>query len=325
MVEKQGSGEFVFELVEDWAKLPDGWTFVEVGGVGVDTKDRVYVYNRSEHPLMVFDKEGNFLNSWGEGNFPHAHGVTMGPDDTIYLTDDGDHTVKKCTLDGKIIMTIGNPGQPAPFMSGKPFHRCTHVALDPDNGDIFVSDGYGNARVHKYSANGKYLMSWGESGTDEGEFNLVHNICTDRNGYVYVADRENHRVQVFDRNGKYETQWLNMHRPCGIYMDDDPEQHCYVAEVGPTMEVNLNYPNIGPRVSIYDTNGQLLSRVGDLHGGEEAWQFLAPHSVAVDSDKSMYVGEVSYTNGITWCGGVGRYLDPLTEMRSLQKFIRQER
>ena len=108
-------------------------------------------------------------------------------------------------------------------------------------------------------------------------------------------------------------------------MDDDPEQHCYVAEVGPTMEVNLNYPNIGPRVSIYDTNGQLLSRVGDLHGGEEAWQFLAPHSVAVDSDKSMYVGEVSYTNGITWCGGVGRYLDPLTEMRSLQKFIRQER
>ena len=101
-------------------------------------------------------------------------------------------------------------------MSGKPFHRCTHTALSP-RGEIYVTDGYGNARVHKYSPDGKLLLSWGEPGTDPGQFNIVHNIVTDAEGWVYVADRENHRVQVFDGNGKYETQWINMHRPCGLY------------------------------------------------------------------------------------------------------------
>ena len=101
-------------------------------------------------------------------------------------------------------------------MSGEPFHRCTHTALSP-KGEIYVSDGYGNARVHKYSPDGKLLMSWGEPGTDPGQFNIVHNIVTDADGWVYVADRENHRVQVFDGNGKYETQWNNLHRPCGLY------------------------------------------------------------------------------------------------------------
>ena len=101
-------------------------------------------------------------------------------------------------------------------MSGEPFHRCTHTALSP-KGEIYVSDGYGNARVHKYSPDGKLLMSWGEPGTDPGQFNIVHNIVRDGDGWVYVADRENHRVQVFDGNGKYETQWNNMHRPCGLY------------------------------------------------------------------------------------------------------------
>src|SRR5204863_269186 len=100
---------------------------------------------------------------------------------------------------------------------GEPFHRCTHTALSP-KGEIYVSDGYGNARVHKYSPAGKLLFSWGEPGTDPGQFNIVHNICTDADGWVYVADRENHRVQVFDGNGKYQAQWNNLHRPCGICM-----------------------------------------------------------------------------------------------------------
>ena len=117
-------------------------------------------------------------------------------------------------------------------MSGEPFHRCTHTALSP-KGEIYVSDGYGNARVHKYSPDGKLLMSWGEPGTDPGEFNIVHNICTDADGWVYVADRENHRVQVFDGNGKYETQWNNLHRPCGLYMDYTRHPVCYIGELGP--------------------------------------------------------------------------------------------
>ncbi len=113
------------------------------------------MFNRGEHPMMVFDRDGNFLRAWGEGLFPRAHGLHMAPDDTVFLTDDGDHSVRQCTLDGKVLLTLGTPGKPAPFMSGEPFHRCTHTALSP-KGEIYVSDGYGNARVHKYAPDGKH-------------------------------------------------------------------------------------------------------------------------------------------------------------------------
>ncbi|HJZ15742.1 MAG TPA: hypothetical protein VJ251_09860 [Stellaceae bacterium] len=156
-----GSGKFRYRVNADWAKLPAGWSFKEVGGVGVDRNDNVYVFNRGEHPMMVFDREGNFLRSWGEGQYPRAHGVHMAPDDTMFLTDDGGHFVRKVTLDGKVLLELGVPGKPAPYMSGEPFHRCTHTALSPQ-GHIYVSDGYGNSRVHKYTPDGKLLMSWGE-------------------------------------------------------------------------------------------------------------------------------------------------------------------
>jgi hypothetical protein len=118
-----GSGDYIYEPVDDWAKLPSGWSFKEIGGVGVDSKDNVYVFNRGEHPMIVFDRDGNFLRSWGEGVFPRAHGVFVAPDETLWLTDDADHTVRQCTLDGKILLTLGVPGKPAPYMSGEPFHR----------------------------------------------------------------------------------------------------------------------------------------------------------------------------------------------------------
>ena len=239
-----GTGDYKYRIIENWAKLPDGWSFKEVAAVGVDKNDNVYAFNRGEHPMMVFDRDGNFLRSWGEGQYPRAHGVHMGPDDSIYLTDDGGHFVRKCSLDGKVLLEIGVPGKPAPYMSGEPFHRCTHTALSP-KGDIYVSDGYGNARVHKYSPDGKLLMSWGEPGTDPGQFNIVHNICTDADGWVYVADRENHRVQVFDGNGKYETQWNNLHRPCGLYMDYTAATRSAIsANSGRSMGVNSNSPNL---------------------------------------------------------------------------------
>ena len=155
-----GSGKFRYRVNADWAKLPVGWSFKEVGGVGVDSSDNVYVFNRGEHPMMIFDREGNFLRSWGEGQYPRAHGVHMTPDDRMFLTDDGGHFVREVTLDGKVLLELGVPGKPAPFMSGEPFHRCTHTALSPQ-GEIYVSDGYGNSRVHKYTPDGKLLMSWG--------------------------------------------------------------------------------------------------------------------------------------------------------------------
>ena len=210
-----GSGEHRYRVVENWAKLPDGWSLTDAASVAVDSKDRIYVFNRGAHPMVVLDREGNFITSWGEGLFNRAHGLHIDADDNLYCTDDGDHTVRKCTIDGKVLLTIGIPNKPAPFMSGEPFHRCTHTALSP-KGEIYVSDGYGNACVHKYSPDGKLLKTWGEPGTDPGQFNIVHNIATDADGWVYVADRENHRVQVFDGNGKYETQWNNLHRPCAL-------------------------------------------------------------------------------------------------------------
>ncbi|HEY6979818.1 peptidyl-alpha-hydroxyglycine alpha-amidating lyase family protein [Reyranella sp.] len=312
-----GAGEHRYRVVEDWASLPDGWEFRDVAAVAVDSKDRVYVFNRGRHPMMVFDREGNFLRSWGEGLFRRAHGLHIDRDDVLYCTDDGDHTVRKVTTEGKVLLTIGVPDQPAPFMSGRPFNRCTHTALSP-TGEIYVSDGYGNSRIHKYSPDGKHLMCWGTTGTDPGEFNIPHNIAADSEGWVYVADRENHRVQVFDGNGKYEAQWNNLHRPCALYCcagAADPLRFV-VGELGPGMPVNAHHPNLGPRLSIVDGDGKLLARLGGHDGpGEQVGRFLAPHGLAVDSRGDIYVGEVSYTN---WSNTFPGKPTP-TYLRSLQK------
>ena len=310
-----GDGDYKYEVIENWAKLPPGWSFKEVGSVGVDKNDNVYVFNRGEHPMIVFDRDGNFLRSWGEGVFVRAHGVYVAPDDTLWLTDDGDHTVRQCTLDGKILLTMGVPGKPAPYMSGEPFHRCTHTAMAP-NGDIFVSDGYGNSRIHKYAPNGKLIKSWGEPGTDPGQFNIAHNITCDADGWVYVADRENHRIQIFNCEGVYETQWNNLHRPCGLFTMPGKCPVCFVGELGPTMSVNLAMPNLGPRVTILDHNGKKIGRIGALRAGLQPGAFMAPHGMTVDSHGDLYVGEVSWNNWTQTFPGQPRP-EPI---RSLQKF-----
>jgi DNA-binding beta-propeller fold protein YncE len=290
-----GSGEHRYRVVENWARLPEGWAFKDVAAVACDRQDQVYVFNRGEHPMMVFDREGKFLRSWGEGQYPRAHGLHIDAEGNLYLTDDGGHFVRKCTPEGKVLLELGVPGQPAPFMSGRPFHRCTHTALSPQ-GEIYVSDGYGNARVHKYSPDGKLLFSWGEPGTDPGQFNVAHNIATDAEGWVYVADRENHRVQVFDGKGRYETQWNNLHRPCGLYCCGGARPQFVIGELGPGMNINREYPNLGPRLSIVDAEGRLVARLGGEDGpGPESGRFIAPHGLAVDSRGDIYVGEVSYT------------------------------
>ena len=264
--------------------------------------------------MMVFDADGNFLDSWGEGVFTNAHGLTLGPDDTLYCTDDGGHTVRQCTLDGKVLMTIGVPGEPAEPYGGHPFNRCTHVALDPKTGDLYISDGYQNARIHKYSPDGKLLFSWGSPGTDPGEFNIPHNIATDRDGYVYVADRESHRVQIFDSNGRFETQWNNLHRPCALYISE--EQHVYIGELGWGLPVNRNHPNLGPRITVMNTRGERLARIGQMGWGLELGQFMAPHGICVDSGKNLYVAEVAWTN-IKIVEGAPDYA-----VRSLQKLVK---
>jgi len=265
--------------------------------------------------MIIFDKQGKFLRSWGEGVFPRAHGITMGPDETIFCTDDGDHTVRKCTLDGKVLFTLGTSGQPASFMSGDPFNRCTHVAIDPRNGDFYVSDGYCNARVHKYSPDGKLLFSWGESGTGPGQFNIAHNVCTDKDGWVYVADRESHRVQIFDSKGRFETQWTNMARPCGLYIDQAAEL-VYIGELGAAIGPNIKATGLGPRISIYNTSGKVLAQLGNEGEGFETGKFVAPHGVCIDSNSDIYVGEVAWTH-------TRSYPNPPDDPRTLQKLVKK--
>ena len=153
---------------------------------------------------------------------------------------------------------------------------------------------------------------------DPGQFNLPHNITCDADGWVYVADRENHRVQVFDGNGKYETQWNNLHRPSALYMPPGKCPICYVGECGPVMNVNRKAPNLGPRVTVVDNKGNQLARLGALHGGDQPGQFISPHGIAVDSRGDIYVGEVSFTAWPNLFPDVPRP-EPL---RSLQKLVK---
>jgi DNA-binding beta-propeller fold protein YncE len=316
-----GTDGYRYAVDDNWAKLPPEMAFnADVAAVGVDKHDNIYAFNRGKHPMCVFDRDGNLLRTWGEEVFSRAHGVFMAPDETIWLTDDGDHTVRQCTLDGKVLLTIGIPGKAAPYMSGEPFHRCTHTAMSPDGDAIYVSDGYGNSRVHKYTPDGKLQMSWGEPGTDPGQFNIAHNVCCDHDGYVFVADRENHRVQVFDGNGKYAGQWNNMHRPSGLYLEPGKTGHMYIGEIGPDMPVNIELPNCGPRVSIYTHDGKLLARLGHAHAGLNPGQFISPHGIAVDSRGDIYVGEVSFTNWGRRVRAKGEELPP--GLRSLQKLVK---
>jgi DNA-binding beta-propeller fold protein YncE len=210
------------------------------------------------------------------------------------------------------------PNEPAPFMSGRPFSRCTHTALSPE-GDLFVSDGYSNARVHKFAPDGTLLFSFGEPGVGEGQFNLPHNIGCDADGWVYVADRENHRIQVFDSNGRFETQWHNVHRPSALYTTPGRQPICYVGEAGPIFEFSRGAPNLGPRVSILSHTGELLARLCvEPSNGTAAGQFISPHGIAVDSRGDIYVGEVAWTG---W-GNLFGNPDRPSPLRALQKLVK---
>ena len=309
---EQDRASHAYQELTDWARLPEGWTFEEVADVVVDSQDRVHIFSRGQHPITVFERDGTFVTSWGQGLFTRPHGLTLGPDGSLYCVDDDGHCIRKCTLDGQVLMTIGTPGKPAPRYSGQPFHQPTKVALDPKTGDLYISDGYGNAKVHKYSSDGQHLFSWGEYGTDPGQFNLVHTVCTDHEGKVYVADRENHRVQIFDDAGNYLCQWNNLHRPCGLFIKGNL---VYIGQLLAHLSVNADYPNLGACLSIHDLTGRRLARLGDVRPGEEPGQFTAPHGLAVDSHGDIYVGEVSWS-------AYGRMLDPPRTARCFRKLVK---
>ena len=313
-----GKGKFRYEALDSWPNLPKGIQLIETPGIGVNSHDDIYIFSRNtEHPIMVFDRLGNFQKSFGKGIFSdRTHGMLIGPDDSIFCVDDGIHTITKFSSEGKVVMTIGKPGVHSKKWSGKPFNRPTHAAVSKNTGDIFISDGYGNFSVHKYSGNGDHIKSWGEPGIDAGQFLRPHNIAVDESDRVIVADREAHRVQIFDSEGNLLDMWNNIYMPNGLTIG--PDKNIYIGELcgeSPT-DSNPIPPGLGHRVSILSPDGKLLARFGHPEEGEEPGKFIAPHGIAVDSKGDLYVGEVSYTIR-------GSHLEPPKELRSLSKYQRR--
>jgi DNA-binding beta-propeller fold protein YncE len=302
--------EFGYEADDRWAKCPAGWEWREATAVAVDSRDRVLVFNRGPHPLMIFDRAGGFVASWGEGLFKRPHGITIGPDDSVYLTDDADHTVRKFAPDGRLVLTLGTSGRPSDTgatsndyrtirRAGAPFHYPCNVALSPA-GEIYVADGYGNARIHAFAPDGRLLFSWGEPGSGPGQFQIPHGIAVDRDGVVSVADRENSRIQRFTPKGEYISEWTDVARPCQICIDRNGT--CYVAELGyrAGMWPGTAAPSpdaTGGRVSIFDRAGRLLARWGGGVDPGQPGDFFAPHDICVDSHGGIYVAEVTLSAG----------------------------
>lgn len=310
---------------DQWAKLPAGWSWKEATAVATDSRDRVYVFNRGDHPLMIFDRDGSFLTSWGEGVFTRAHGICIGPDDSVYCTDDGGHAVHKFTPDGKLLFTLGTPGKPSDTgatsmdfrtiqRAGPPFHYPCNVALSP-TGEIYVCDGYGNARIHKFASDGRLLFSWGEPGSGPGQFNIPHGIAVGSDGTVFVADRENSRLQLFTPAGKFLAEWIGIARPCQVFIPKSGD--VYVAELGyrAGMWPGTSAPPdaTGGRVSVFDRSGKLLARWGGGTNPCTPGDFFAPHDICVDSHGDVYVAEVTMS-----AGGNRGLVSP--DCHSLQKF-----
>ena len=298
-------GDFAYEVDDAWIHPPEGWDLKQIVGVAVDSKDHVFLFSRSDHPLTIFDRDGNFLDSWGDDEFVRPHGVFIGPDDSVYLTDDFGHFVKKFTPDGKLLMTLGTPGTPSDTgvedydyrtmeQAAGPFNLPTNVALSP-GGEIFVTDGYGNARVHHFSSDGELVRSWGAPGAGPGQFHIPHGIRYCPDGLLYVSDRENRRVQCFTLTGEFVKEWSDLARPCEVIVD--AAGFFYVIEVGFQIgSFPKHHPEFadksGGRLTVLDNAGSLVARFGGGSSPSSPGDFYGPHDIAIDSRGDLYIGEI---------------------------------
>lgn len=318
-----------YAVIDGFFKRPKGWTFVEVADVGVDRDDNVFVFCRGTHPVMIFDREGRFLDAWGQMGgddaFTFPHGLSVGIDGFVYTADSRDHTIRKWTTDGKLVLTLGSPHQNAPAFSGLPFNRPTHATV-ASNGDIYVSDGYGNARIHCFSRDGAPKFSWGTPGRGPGEFNTVHSVFIDHDDdTLYAADRFNNRVQSFSLDGAYLGEWGGLRLPQSVRKG--PDGAFYVAELSHRVTVLDRDGTVlarwgdGVQVDDFETGGVDLARPdapsrdpmirGRVRNEPGPGLFGAPHGIAVDSQGSFYVADASESYS-----GLDR------GSRSVQKFVR---
>lgn len=278
-----------YRFVPEWPRLPEGWDLHDVPGVAVDAEDRVFAFARHQRPVLALDAAGAFRGFWGEGRFTRPHAIAAGPDGSLYLDDDAGHAIYRYTPEGRLLLTLGTPGQPSDTGAVKndyrtvkhgagPFNYPTDLAVAP-NGDLYVSDGYGNARVHCFAPDGRLKFSWGEPGTEPGQFNLPHGVAVGADGRVYVADRQNDRVQVFTGDGAFLAQWTGLRRPTDLYVA--PGGEIFVSELG-------NGPSAPARVSVFDGDGGARWTFGE-------GVLNAAHGIAGDSHGAIYVGEVAWT------------------------------
>lgn len=290
----------VYSLVPNWAQLPEGITIGQVSGVGVASNGDVFVFHRAERiwageeltldlipspTIFILDNEtGNLMKWWGADIFVMPHGLTIDKDDNIWLTDVGLHQVFKFDRDGNLLMTLGQRG-----VSGNDethFNMPTDVAVASD-GSFYVSDGYGNSRVVKFSENGTYITSWGTYGTDIGQFDTPHSIAIDSQNQIYVADRGNARIQIFDENGKYLSQIRkeSIGRPWAIRFDN--QGNLFAVDGG---DQNQFFPDRA-RILKLDLSGNILASFGSY--GNNAGQFIWPHTIAIGINGELYIGEVA--------------------------------
>lgn len=245
----------------------------EASGVAVDSKGHIFLFQRVKPMLAEYDENGHFVRSIGDGLFTHPHGLRIDRDDNLWITDDSSHIVLKISPAGQVLLVLGraNVAAEADWL----FNQPTDVAFGR-SGEIYISDGYGNSRIVKFDKNGKFIKSWGKYGTGPSEFNLPHSVAVDSRGRVYVGDRENQRIQIFDEDGNFLTQWTGIGYPYGLTIT--PDQHVWMVDGGFDRIIEL------------DTNGKILGAVGEPgHGpGQLAWG----HFLAVTADRKIIVADV---------------------------------
>jgi sugar lactone lactonase YvrE len=275
-----GSGRYRYRFQRDWAKPPRWWNFGETNQPGpprtsvkgaVAANGDVYTLCRGAHPVMVFDADGHFITSWGEGEFSSfVHGMTMDAAGRVWIADSGLHTVTQHELDGTLLRTLGMRGAAAPTLYGKPFNMPTGIAF-ASNGDVFVSDGYGNRRVHCFSPDGELKHAWGEPGTGPGQFALVHFISADANDTLYVCDRENHRIQLFSTAGEVLAQWTGFDMPSDLAFGRE-----------------LIYVAAADGVSIWNMQREKLAHFGRNEPRKGAFNV---HGIWLDADENIYLAQ----------------------------------
>ena len=287
-----------YEVDPKWPQRPAGMPWSDVPGIAVDRQDQVWIFTRTNPPLQVFTADGRFVRAWGEGAVSNAHHIKIDRDGNIWLSDGGFHTVRKYTPEGRVLLTIGTPGKAGegPNLLNKP----TDMVIAP-NGDIFISDGYGNSRVAHFDRTGKFIKAWGTLGTGRENFSLPHAIALDSRGRLYVADRNNVRVQVFNQRGRLVDSWRDILVPWGFWVTDRDE--IWVCGSSPmTWRFDPKYPTapLGcpPKDQLFakfNTEGKLLqlwtapkAEDGKERPGELNWV----HCLALDSKGNIYAGDI---------------------------------